>query len=657
MLKKIKLKLIPTTQKAKNVKENILAFRTITTILSKIQQSVISEDHTKSKVQKELQELLVLNALATVIVMNREVVAVVASRRPEDGEFGVLACQQLDDNEASSTPSGRFRFLVNKNPRKDTVVSNTFPVLSDPKNPKISLDESDLEARHQKLIEYFHARWWVLHYNIAAIHADIICNRSGETFESHVWNLINLFVLPNPEEVERELLNYVISTCFAKIYHRLNHKSVSLPYLTSLRQVQTVEFKELPPDMRITESQRKNDELLFTLFPFLEFSAELPGLAGQATRAARNEPHALYTKETSWEFHLLLIKLLDSFHQALAGLDKSRGTPVKPEAGSPEFLRHLSKAVSSGYALQRIVRGSGISHHLYNLTLSLDYHRRPEHANSTMAKGKGKATDLTMTDGECTEDQDMDLLEIRPGVIKDGQPRPLWKSYLDWLKLILNHFNAVEILVRFITGPYFQTKAISIKILTSPNVGGLKLPWREVLNNPMRFPESGEGVSNEAIFKFLSDGITGIFNLKSPDVPVKDVNNFLNIFQQFTTSEAPLVLFEDLKSSGLYLNKHKGPTHWKEYIDQINSNVANLQHYPNDSESIFRINEAVHLLLDNAAIFRLFRDVDSLAFTGSLHCEATLASLFMLPPPSSDTDLSPRIEVIYIAFILFAVIY
>jgi hypothetical protein len=459
---------------------------------------------------------------------------------------------------------------------------------------------------------------------------------------------MNLLVLPAPAE---ELLGYVVATCFAKIHTRLNHKSVSMPYLASLRQVGLFEFQELSPHVPISESQRTNDTLLLSLLLRLKLSAEFPGLTQQATQAADKKAHTLYTKDTCWEFHRLLIKLLDSFQQAVQGLSNSRGKPVEPEPGSFEFLQHLRDALRYGYALQRIVQGSGISHHLKNLTPLLHDHRRQEPPKLDH-EGRGGHLDLTSPEVQ-NEDQDMDLLEIRVGTIrKNGQPQSVWKSYLDWLRLILAHFNAVEILVSFVRGPYNHSKIISIKILTSPNVGGRKLPWKDVLNNPKFFP-TGPKKSNKDILEFLSNGISS-----HPETMRAAVTQFQSAFREFTnpasnTLSSPkelLPLVEKLKSA-----KDSG-ARWKEYIDLICSDVRKLQQFPSDAECINRINEAANLLLDDTLTFKTLRDMDSQKFSGSLHCEATLASLFMSQPLSSSDDNSLHpLEVIYIPFILFTV--
>lgn len=148
-----------------NTKENILAFRTITTLLSKIQQqSLTSEGDLGPKTEAQRQELSILSALATVIVMDKEVVATVVDH-PKGGELGILACQQPTAETSSTLGSSLFRFLINKNPRRDTKVINTGPFLSNPTNPRIPSD-LDPAAQSQQLIEYIHKRWWVLCYKL-----------------------------------------------------------------------------------------------------------------------------------------------------------------------------------------------------------------------------------------------------------------------------------------------------------------------------------------------------------------------------------------------------------------------------------------------------------------------------------------------------------
>lgn len=136
---------------------------------------------------------------------------------------------------------------------------------------------------------------------------------------------------------------------------------------------------------------------------------------------------------------------------------------------------------------------------------------------------------------------------------------------MDWLTLILAHFNTVEIiLVCFIgkleLGTLYHTQNISIRILTLPNVGGEKLPWNGVLKNPKFFPV-GLGRTNEGIIKHLFNGI-------DPELTVNVVKDFLVTFEKFTATQA---LSPDCLLP--YVEKFKKlmvQTRWnlKEYIKQ-----------------------------------------------------------------------------------------
>ena len=157
------------TEKPTDVKDGILAFHTITTILTKIQQKSSTSDNTlRPNSDAERKELLILNAFAMVTVMNDEKVAVVADHRLEGGDLGILACQQLNDKATTHNPSSLFQFLINRNPCWDTEMSNTTLIFSDPKNPRLPSDSDERE-----LTEYIHQRWWVQCYDIATIHTDM----------------------------------------------------------------------------------------------------------------------------------------------------------------------------------------------------------------------------------------------------------------------------------------------------------------------------------------------------------------------------------------------------------------------------------------------------------------------------------------------------
>ena len=67
----------------------------------------------------------------------------------------------------------------------------------------------------------------------------------------HLWILGKLLTMKIPIEDSRgakscneHILNHVIATCYPKIFGRLQNKILSLPYITSLKEVTTFQFDE-----------------------------------------------------------------------------------------------------------------------------------------------------------------------------------------------------------------------------------------------------------------------------------------------------------------------------------------------------------------------------------------------------------------------------
>ena len=112
---------------SEGIPQNILAFRTITTLLQIIQQEQpfkIIEDERKLS-DSDRRELKLSSAFSTVAVANHEVVAIVAKQCP--GKLEVMACN-YDDSTNQQTieppqPSSNFTFsfaaLFTKNFRRD----------------------------------------------------------------------------------------------------------------------------------------------------------------------------------------------------------------------------------------------------------------------------------------------------------------------------------------------------------------------------------------------------------------------------------------------------------------------------------------------------------------------------------------------------------
>jgi hypothetical protein len=153
---------IPGNSQSNNIPNNILAFRTITTLLAMLQQ----ERHSNRDDIKESVELKLSNAFSTLAVMNHDVVAIVSNYSPPD--LSVLATRTADTKEvitssALSSPEFQiFEFLTCRNNRKDeqhpTILGTSVPTIHDGKSLAqfaYAFPDDDDEAIRQYADEYW----------------------------------------------------------------------------------------------------------------------------------------------------------------------------------------------------------------------------------------------------------------------------------------------------------------------------------------------------------------------------------------------------------------------------------------------------------------------------------------------------------------------
>ena len=135
-----------------DIPRNILAFRTISKLLSQIQQEHLFQDtHPKELLPVERLELKLSNAFSTLAVIEHEVVAVVTKRTEEVLE--VTACPQTLTNQDPATSSGIFapfwHLLFAQNYRRSSsqlaILSTGEPTISDAMT-LASMDSIDGEA-------------------------------------------------------------------------------------------------------------------------------------------------------------------------------------------------------------------------------------------------------------------------------------------------------------------------------------------------------------------------------------------------------------------------------------------------------------------------------------------------------------------------------
>jgi hypothetical protein len=146
---------------------SIKAFRTIITMVHFIpsfRKLIMTELNPQSS--EEVQELKVLNGLATLLVRRSEVAAVVATKHGDgSGVVQVIACLHCDSSSAeltipqpASTSSILSNFLAVFNPRKDTLVlESNIPVITDPKTsiPSDIRNTEDIE----RIRTYIYDNW------------------------------------------------------------------------------------------------------------------------------------------------------------------------------------------------------------------------------------------------------------------------------------------------------------------------------------------------------------------------------------------------------------------------------------------------------------------------------------------------------------------
>jgi hypothetical protein len=123
---------------------HILAFRTISTLLAKIQQTDAPHtiDNLPEKGSSERQEIKILSALASFLVMDNEVIAVASKRNPDsvEGEVEVIINSHTDDGiqlipSSQSSVGNIIQYLFSKNPRVENTTTTTFPVIKAPTPP------------------------------------------------------------------------------------------------------------------------------------------------------------------------------------------------------------------------------------------------------------------------------------------------------------------------------------------------------------------------------------------------------------------------------------------------------------------------------------------------------------------------------------------
>ena len=412
----------------------------------------------------------------------------------------------------------------------------------------------------------------------------------------------------DPVSLSGRLLHYVVATCHRKMTRRLKHKTLSQPYIQSLKQVNTFNVDNSKFD-KPSPQGTQNDRLFLTDF-FLstspEFQSKFPTLLKQA-KMESNKDFQLYTEDTCAEFHGLLIFLLVRFEKCLEKLGELQGDEKVPTPCSKEFKESVELVMTYGYALLRLSRSAALQMHLKTIA--------PFLMHSNFFPQKEMPTPAPV-EAEGQEEFDEDLKAVQPFVNVNGvvQTR-LWKSYVEWLGLVIVHFDAVEVLVRYFTGENLADRDISIHILDPPRVGKRLLPWRELFDDSTLFPTKTKGahMTNANILEFLENALDN----------ASDSHTQANVVSK-SWSERNLNLtidsLEKLKSSKL--------PGWEESATGLLDTLKGLQKVPKRGSKLdLEISNDITAISQSGNFFATLASMNPENFGGTLHCEAILASL------------------------------
>jgi len=495
-------------------------------------------------------------------------------------------------------------------------------------------------------------------------------NRIKPSLSTHLWILSNVLIEPDhhkcpgrkqfPSVLVKHLSRYIAAVSYKRMARRFNNTNLSMPYFESLKQVKTIRF--MSRGKRANNNRRDRVEVesdrlfiedfvkLYTSNPGL-LKTPIPNLINMANHLppTGSDDFELYTNETCNEFHHLLLELLDCFKYALDSLvtlDKDKGAKGS-DLAVKQFNQLIGDVHRNGYALLRISRGRAFQMYLENIKTFL---KDPRGSNVGASIGEHK------------EEIDEELEAIQsflPQRGSDGAEKALLKSYTAWLRLMVGHFDAAEILVRHVTSNKFPYGSISIKILVAPPTDSALLPWSQLFTDYKYLPKSGSlsVISNDEIHEFLVDGISKA--LKTKDA-IGHAQNALKCSKQ------PELDYHKLRHSLISLTKstdgivkEKATNLLSQFPKTRTDNKSRVNHL--STANLNEIQALCDVLGELSDEDRFFLALNNLSFTGTLHCEACLSSLlplFTRVIPSDDSKykeikILPNMQVEYLLSHLF----
>ena len=445
------------------------------------------------------------------------------------------------------------------------------------------------------------------------------------------------------------LFKYTAVMSCQKIRRRITNNRVSRPYIESLQKVKTI-----PPLHISSEShgptgdarhKQTNDHLLLRFILASEDASILktstPNLLALASLLASHDPATpfpfpIYNNKTSMEFHQLLLELLACFEKAVVELCDLSSLE---NFDTSQFTDALTDAQVYGYGLLKVARGQGFRMHIDNIGPSLN---KPDHANAGAPVPVSNANNPG-EEQEPEEDEELKALELvlQSNRDKDGAlPRKtVTESYVDWLRLTVAHFDAIEIVIQYVMSSNFQHSDISITNLVAPLSSPALYPWQELITNYLPTADPADPAdptsaptSNVQIVDFLNEAVTAA-------VRATELSNLANAaLAQWNSHHGPAArqkLADMIKFQDADINQIAQPV------------VAQLKKRKSDmdkdvvTQGIQDLHKKLSYLPPGTSFFTI---LPNLRFTGALHCEASLASIINIATKidaTTDTTTKP----------------
>jgi hypothetical protein len=296
-----------------------------------------------------------------------------------------------------------------------------------------------------------------------------------------------------PDNLSFKLSTYIAAQSRRRIARRFGNKK-SQPYFDSLKRVKVEDIPQLseqatddrPGTTPVDKKEFDSDRLFLEEFlgPYNKKGCPNTGIDTTIEHLLKKVDESLtvpgaielYTNDTRTEFHGLLLFLLRRFQDILNILVPDINSDLHGLQPS-KFKEAVEQLNYYAYALLRLARGRAFRMHVENIEHLLD----DPHA--------GASTDERNEEHDNVEqEEDFDDLPLQKS-----------KSYVAWLRLIVAHFDAVEILARFVlTNSY---RSISIQILVPPSTSSEQLPWRGLFT---------KYIQNKTAFEFLENGLSAV---------------------------------------------------------------------------------------------------------------------------------------------------